>query len=216
MNNILGCNCATVTGAVADKTYNGEGFAVGPNNGSTSLTLGNTDGATSSNSNSTLNANLDTFIATTNDNSNKLSTQITMKFSGYTISGVVGFDFEIFPDGSTQQPPDFEFVAKDSSNSVVSSWTVFGVSPGTAPIGSKHSPKHQGTGNTNTETSQQYIGHWSGTLNNVTELDFIDWPPTIGIDNLTISKVPEPASIMLLGTGLAGLFGLMKKKQPRA
>lgn len=212
MNNILGCNCVTVTGGVADKTYNGEGYAVGPNNGSTSLTLGNTDGATSSNSNSTLNSTLDTFIATTNDSSQKISDQITMKFSGYVVSGTVSFDYEIFPDGSSNQPPDFQFVAKNG-NAVVSSWTVYGVSPGTAPIGSVHSPNHQGTGNSNKETSQQLIGHWSGTLNNVTELDFIDWPPTIGIDNLTISKVPEPASILLLGTGLAGLFRLMKKRQ---
>src|SRR5690349_6121150 len=46
MNNILGCNCVLVSGAVADKTYNGEGFAVGPGNGATSLTLGTSDFAT--------------------------------------------------------------------------------------------------------------------------------------------------------------------------
>src|SRR5579862_4129309 len=53
MNGILGCSCVTVTGAVADKTYNGEGFVTGPgsSHASKSLTLGNSDGATASNSN---------------------------------------------------------------------------------------------------------------------------------------------------------------------
>ena len=44
----------------------------------------------------------------------------------------------------------------------------------------------------------------------VTELDFVDWPAAIGIDNLRIDldtpitpqAVPEPASLVLLATGL--------------
>jgi len=45
MNSILGCNCVLVSGAVADKTYNGEGFAVGPGTGAISLTLGTSERA---------------------------------------------------------------------------------------------------------------------------------------------------------------------------
>lgn len=91
---------------------------------------------------------------------------------------------------------------------------VDGVTPGTTDGTAKHSPNHQGTGNTNLETNKQYIGTWSSKpLSNVTELDFIDGPATIAIDNLTISKVPEPGTMLLLGTGLAGLFFLKKKQR---
>jgi hypothetical protein len=135
-----------------------------------------------------------------------------MKFSGYLINGVVSFDYEAFPDNSGA--PDFTFMAKDNTNTVVSNWTVDGVTPGTTDGTAKHSPNHQGTGNTNLETNKQYIGTWSSKpLSNVTELDFIDWPATIAIDNLTISKVPEPGTMLLLGTGLAGLFFLKKKQR---
>jgi hypothetical protein len=34
------------------------------------------------------------------------------------------------------------------------------------------------------ELAPQAIGSWSGSLTGATELDFLDWPATIGIDNL--------------------------------
>jgi hypothetical protein len=211
MNNILGGNYVNVIGAVADKTYNGEGFVVGPGNGGTSLTLGTSDGAANDaaalNKDSNGNLVYDTFIATTNDSSSKISSQITMTFiNGFTINGNVSFDFEIFPDGTSTtnqaNPPDFTFVGGTTN------WTVNGVTPGTTNGGSTHSPQ---SGALKTEPNLQYIGHWSGNVTNATELDFIDWPPTIAIDNLTISRVPEPNTIVLLGTGLAG-FAFLKRK----
>lgn len=134
-----------------------------------------------------------------------------MKFSGYMINGIVSFDYEAFPDNTGA--PDFTFVAKNSSNAVVTTWTLNGVTPGTSDGTAKHSPNHQGTGGTNLETNKQYIGTWSGPISNATELDFVDWPATIAIDNLSISRVPEPGTMLLLGTGLSGLLFLKKKQK---
>lgn len=229
MNSVLstaGCTgCSvTVTGAVADTTYDGENHATGPSSigslATKSLTLGTSDGATASNLTSSLNPGYDTFLATTNDASTNISSQITMKFSGFTINGAASFDYEIFPNGSCpsasncSSTPDFKFDTNGNSpvNSFGTNGIQYGVTPGTT------------NGNTNnsqlstSEASLQYIGSWSGNLSNASELDFIDWPETIGVDNLSVSwntttqqsPVPEPFSVVLLGTIVGGI-ALRKK-----
>jgi len=245
MNQVLtaaGCTGCSVTvvssgsmGAVADRSYNGEGYVTGPGSGTTSLTLGNSDGATASNSNSTVNGSYDTFISNTTDGSSQIAQQITLQFSHITGLTINSFDYEIFPDGSCPSlsncgsynsstghyanQPDLVFQAGNNntgSDPVVN--TFWGVVPGTTDGNSVLSPNHHGK---NTEAAPQAIGTWSGSLTNVSELNFVDWPATIGIDNLNISfttgtgngnqgTVPEPVSIVLLGTIAGGL--LLKKK----
>jgi hypothetical protein len=161
-------------GAVVDKTYNGEGYAVGPSNGSGSYkseTLGDTDGATSNSSftYAQLSSTYDSFLANTTDGSSQISNEIVMKFSGFAINGTVSFDYEVFPDGSGQTP-DIQFQAGNNSNGVdsfVNTFGVNGVQNGVAPGGGNGTNMHSPNSGSANETNKQYIGHWSGTLSNV-------------------------------------------------
>jgi len=212
----LGCS-VTVTGAAVDHTYNGDGHVTGPgtSSASKSLTLGDSNGATASNTTSTVSSSTtDNFIANTTDSSGFVSSEMTIKFNGFTVNGTVAFDYEIFPDGTcpslsncgtgNANLPDFEFAVNGGTNV----WTKQGAVPGTTNGSAVHSP-NSGTG---TELSPQLIGTYSGSLSGVHELDFIDWPATIGVDNLTITTA-EPGTLLLLGMGLSSLFLIRKKQQ---
>jgi hypothetical protein len=228
-----GCS-VQVTGAFADQTWNGDGHVTGPGatSASKSYTLGTSNGpyTAGSNTNSVVNSTYDTFLATTNDADSATDSQITMKFSGFTINGSASFDYEIFPNinctaltpsscGGTGDPnqPDFKFEAGTNStgtdplvNSFGTNGVQLGVTPGTTNGNTNNSP------DSGSETAPQYIGSWSGSLSGVNELDFVDWPATIGVDNLSVSwntstsPVPEPYSLLLFGTVVAAI-GLRKK-----
>jgi len=74
MRTVSGDNALTVTGAIASRTYNGDGHVVGP-------TLGP-----------------DTFIINNGPGSN----QFLINFGGFFFISSISFDWEIFPDASCQ------------------------------------------------------------------------------------------------------------------
>jgi len=192
----------TVTGAVGEANYTGDSHVVGPVSGSvvSSETLGTSNGGVH-------HAGLDTFII---NNSSSSEIKLVFNFPIYSLS----FDYEIFPDGtcpnsscSAANWPDFTFTANG-----VLQFETLGILPGN--LGTyPHSPA---SGATHTEPAPQFLGQ-SGYLSfpgGVTTLEFIDWPVTIGIDNLVISpsqipvppsSVPEPGSLVLVLVGLLGL-----------
>jgi hypothetical protein len=195
-----------VSGAVASNSYDGDGHVIGPGNGSTSLTLGTSDGGTAHLSTK------DLFIT----NIANSSTEIKMVFTGLSILNV-SFDYEIFPDGTCATGhncgsnwPDFTF---DANGNVVFHTLA------TQPANHSHSPA---SGSSSTELAPQFLGQ-SGTINfasGVSTLEFLDWPATIGIDNLVITydphgpstPIPEPVSFALAGTGLIGIYFLRRRK----
>jgi hypothetical protein len=222
MDGLLGCvGCVTVTGAATDKTYNGDNHVVG-NNGK-SLTLGTSDGATN-NSTLTPSTTYDTFLSNItnvagqhNNQTQSISSEIIITFSKPV--DITGFDYEIFPDASCPKPntqyktncpslPGFTFDVNGSTQ-VFQQNAVFPSSSGTN--GTSTQSPNSGTCTWCKEQAAQYIGTWSGNISGVTELDFIDWPAGIGVDNIKLgtSTVPEPrgGAILLGALLLAGLAG---------
>jgi hypothetical protein len=224
MDTILGCSgCVTVsTGVAVAQKYNGDGHVVGPNG--TSLTLGNSDGAT--NNSGPANTSWDSYISNTaadsnGNNPNQLSQGIVITLTkGFTLTGTFSFDYEIFPDGScpdlsghdcgtwsnpTANLPDLDFTANGSTPQSKTFWAV---APGTTDGTSTQSP-NSGTCTHCEELAPQYIGTSGNfTLTGATSLSFMDWPATIGVDNLKLvtTSTPEPRGYALLLGGLMLAF----------
>ena len=56
----------------------------------------------------------------------------------------------------------------------------------------------------------QGIGHFSTTFpSSVNYIEFVDWPPKIGVKNIDPTTVPEPGTLSLVGVVLAG-FGFAR------
>jgi hypothetical protein len=212
MNTLLpGAPAVTVTGATATKTYNGEGHVIGQQVGNSvkSVTLGTGDGVGGPQHWN----NLDTFLYTLG------STQIQMDFTGIAISNI-SFDFQIFPDvhclSSTNcwSLPDFSFRTSTNNWATNTLWAhEFGVFP--------VDPNDRSPLSNNEKTAQLGPKTLSFTFGTpVTGLRFIDWPPTIGIDNVCINcdtttqevPTPEPISMMLLGSGLLAVRRRFSKR----
>lgn len=134
---------------------------------------------------------------------------VTFPFEVYSVQ----FDYQIFPDSSTPSSPssstwpDFKFYADGELQ--------FRTLAEIPPAGSR-------SDNNLNETEPQFIGN-SGLWvfpNGVTTLDFVDWPPTIGVANLSYTMqqndpvVPEPptwlvASLLIISLGA---FGYLRKR----
>jgi len=89
---------------------------------------------------------------------------------------------------------------------------VLGVQPGNPGASYLHSPN---SGSVNNEKAPQYLGTSIYVpLNGVTKLEFVDWPATIGVDNLkTTNQVPEPGSIVVLGSSLLASLPCLKMRK---
>jgi hypothetical protein len=231
LNSTYGVGVVTVkvTGAIGDNGanqvnnlhWNADNHVVGGNSGKPgSITLGNSEGCSGNGCSAGAN---DSYIR---NNSLALSGDpasdaISMTFSGAAFTQA-SFDWEIFADntctaldgshcGGAGNPnkPDLEF--KAGANTVAA---LYGVTPGT---GGTYSRSPLGA-----EAAPQAIGTGSWTFASSSTFQFVDWPATIGIDNLTlgtpptlnlVSGVPEPASIALLVTALLGCSLIRKKRQ---
>lgn len=261
MNGVLTQGSVTVQSGVASQAYTGDGHAVGPtvshfmysgdlpsvsggyplqSNYVVPLTLGNTDGCAGANSSCSVNMSKDTFLmnpGSFDTNDTGYDDEIKLTFSNLKITNLA-FDYEIFPDGSSQQPPDISLAINGmvvDLNTATSDTSLFGIAPGDAGTYT-HSPT-SGTGSA--ELSRQLLGT-TGTINlsqNIVDsenctsgdtgctvaIEFIDWPQRIGIDNLVLNNgppppphgppsVPAPPALSLFLVGLSGL-GFMRRRR---
>jgi hypothetical protein len=239
----------TVTGGIGQQgtsSYAGEGYVVGPVNGTAHpLTLANTNNSPSPNTYNV--AQWDGFNNTTNlptlnttegfiknctsvdpglssgptyaTGCSGTSPDIFIDFHGLKITSL-SFDFEIFPDGTCPSLsncggganlPDLKLWTGDNGTGTpLGTW--LGIVPNTTTLYDFSINHPSGAG----ETAPQLLGVASYSNLNISTLDFMDWPVTIGIDNLVITySTPEPASIAIFAFGFVGLATIARRKRAR-
>ena len=218
LNSVLGAGAVTVHGAVADQTYNGDGF-VNKDSYNIRETLGTSNfvnGVLVPNSTHSSSLVYDTFLYNVGGEGRTRYGQsgndkITFDFQ--TAINSISFDWEVFPDGScphlntpghttcgsnNANKPDFELWAGTATHQTVDKYS--GDANNDFPVTGNNLP--------------QGIGYFSMTFSSpVTHLEFVDWPARIGVDNLDPSRVPEPATLALLALGILGIAATRKTKR---
>jgi hypothetical protein len=234
-----GVGSVTITGAgvLSDNNYTGDGHVVGPISGGTvtPLTLGSTNAGVQHPIPPATGATHDNYIVNNPPGSN---TTFQIHFSSLIFG--VSFDYEIFPDGSCPNPgssnssvnlgctsksnsnwPDFKFYVNSVStaNLVLDTQGNVPVSGFSTVCHGAGSPATCGPGGT--EPAPQYLSSTVSYtfVNGVNDLFFVDWPATVGIDNLVVDnkrppqKIPEPASLGLFGLALVGLAAVRRRRK---
>lgn len=244
----------TVSGAVGQQgptsgstysstgNYQADGFIAGPTT-SNPQTLGNTNNSASGNTtghDTAGQAANDGYIINCNGvvSCSSSSPDIYVKFNNLVMGGTqyaisaLSFDLEIFPDGTcpslsncggTGHPnlPDFGLYTGAGGTGTQLAPTWYGAVPGAAG-GSAYT-----TSNAQSPNLAPQLLTTSGLIaaSNVSSLDFMDWPSTIGIDNLALTlsctagctkQVPEPASLAIFVLGLLGLAGMEYLRRSRS
>jgi hypothetical protein len=205
---VCGTCTVTITGAFADTTYTATGNVVGP--GGTPLTLGTSDGAANNSGTAHGGAN-DAFLATVNDADTSHDSEITLVFSSGISFSNAAFDYEIFPDAVDTG----DFTLQSGNGGTLANVTGFGSGGTVAAVAPSTKTNGTSTSSPAGDNNVQYIAKWTGSLGTSSsgydDIDFVDWPEAIGIDNLVLTytltpSVPEPSSIFLFGTVGALLF----------
>jgi hypothetical protein len=188
-------------------------------NASTYPYLGNTDGATNPAVKLPLSLHpvKDTYLINDWKNGSlaagDMKDRIIMTFAQPIFS--VAFDWEIFPQ--TNVPSDISVLA-DGKLIFFEELLACTISPCTNPAVSLNVQTGD-LGHFNTydfNTSNPLWAALGGGNGGVTVLQFVDWSTApIGIDNLEVGQVPEPTSLLLLGSGLAGLAVWGRRKNPK-
>lgn len=222
LNNTAGVGSITVQGAVANKTYNGDGYVFKDAYGIRE-TLGTSEyvnGVLVPNSIDRRNLIYDTYLYNVGGEGMTHTAYGTagddkIVFDFETAIYAISFDWEIFPNSACQHPGEWNGCGPRRTDSNMPDFQLWA---GTASQKSydRHTGDVYGSFPIVTNANNDYpqgMGHFSTTFaSGVTHVEFVDWPVRIGIDNLQVRRLPEPATLALLGLQLLAL-GVTRRRR---